>query len=123
MWGLLRENSRLIEQFTSLAAAAGPLDNTDQLLQQVIVGFFFFSISFWGFESISNRYGNSKNCENGERRDDVPICHFYLVAKCSAVFFLQIYVSTVISFIKDRFLHFNDFLVKTDIYWHICLPS
>ena len=40
MWGLLRENSRLIEQFTSLAAAAGPLDNTDQLLQQVIVGFF-----------------------------------------------------------------------------------
>ena len=35
VWGLLRENSRLIEQFTSLAAAAGPLDNTDQLLQQV----------------------------------------------------------------------------------------
>ena len=39
MWGLLRENSRLIEQFTSLAAAAGPLDNTDQLLQQVLVQF------------------------------------------------------------------------------------
>jgi len=35
VWGLLRENSRLIEQFTSLAAAAGPLDNTDQLLQQI----------------------------------------------------------------------------------------
>ena len=36
VWGILRENSRLIEQFTSLAAAAGPLDNTDHLIQQVI---------------------------------------------------------------------------------------
>merc|ERR1719221_2171463 len=35
VWGLLRENSRLIEQFTSLAAAAGPLDNTDHILQQI----------------------------------------------------------------------------------------
>ena len=35
MWGLLRENSRLIEQFTSLAASAGPLDNTDHILQQI----------------------------------------------------------------------------------------
>ena len=32
---MLRENSRLIEQFTSLAAAAGPLDNTDHILQQI----------------------------------------------------------------------------------------
>ena len=35
MWGLLRENSRLIEQFTALAASAGPLDNTDHILQQI----------------------------------------------------------------------------------------
>jgi len=35
VWGLLRENSRLIEQFTSLAASAGPLDNTDHILQQI----------------------------------------------------------------------------------------
>ena len=90
MWGLLRENSRLIEQFTSLAAAAGPLDNTDQLLQQVIVGF-FSQFLFGDFESISNQYGNSKSCENGERHDDVPICHLYLVAKCSAVFLRYIF--------------------------------
>ena len=32
---MLRENSRLIEQFTSLAASAGPLDNTDHILQQI----------------------------------------------------------------------------------------
>ena len=38
VWGILRENSRLIEQFTSLAAAAGPLDNTDHLIQQVTHG-------------------------------------------------------------------------------------
>jgi len=35
VWGLLRENSRLIEQFTSLAAAAGPLDNTDHIIHQI----------------------------------------------------------------------------------------
>jgi len=35
VWGILRENSRLIEQFTSLASAAGPLDNTDHLIQQI----------------------------------------------------------------------------------------
>jgi len=35
VWGLLRENSRLIEQFTSLAAAQGPLDNTEHILQQL----------------------------------------------------------------------------------------
>jgi len=35
VWGLLRDNSRLIEQFTSLAAAAGPLDNTDHILHQI----------------------------------------------------------------------------------------
>merc|ERR1719402_671025 len=35
VWGLLRENSRLIEQFTGLAAASSPLDNTDHIIQQI----------------------------------------------------------------------------------------
>ena len=35
VWGLLRENSRLIEQFTNIATSAGPLDNTENIIQQL----------------------------------------------------------------------------------------